>query len=526
MADTLLIPDAAWQHLEPIFAPDPPGPRAGRPRRPNRAVLDAILTYLINGQTWRKSLPPRAGRVSHMTCRRRLGEWQRDGTWPKLQQVCLLHLPHADQIDWGRAICPLPATGARPKAANSRVGRSRVQIEPVAPVMPAERTPAPSGLGHRSEEWLATGHRLRDARQRDRARDAYRAAAETAGDDRDRRARAVASEALCCCQMDNLLEARTLAKTALNHLGIADLRPEAGVSVATIRSRLGDEVALDAYATVAETLAYVHYTRERFQAAEASAQTFEAISEVLGDPLLVAGAKHIRGKCRVAMGAELHDHHEHERAWRTVRDEASVRLGIEDLQVARSTRSTDDLVGFLKDFHQEGKALLLLGDRKGAAAAGDAARELFGRRWTPIEVPMDEARRAIFRGQRKQAQEHLLEMLDLAWQTKAYELHARSLIGLAELGMERGSRDEVLGFAIAAALMWPFDLSEGRHRDFRRIERLLRRRLRPSRNELENAIDYGKFPFDGLVGAPHTVSLAHQSAILDRLQRAPVGPGS
>ncbi len=48
----LLVPDALWNGIEPLFPPEPPKPRGGRPRIPDRASLTGIVFVLRSGIPW------------------------------------------------------------------------------------------------------------------------------------------------------------------------------------------------------------------------------------------------------------------------------------------------------------------------------------------------------------------------------------------------------------------------------------------------------------------------------------------
>ena len=51
------IPDALWERIAPLLPVPPPRPKGGRPRKPDRPLMDAVFYLLRTGGQW-KSLPP------------------------------------------------------------------------------------------------------------------------------------------------------------------------------------------------------------------------------------------------------------------------------------------------------------------------------------------------------------------------------------------------------------------------------------------------------------------------------------
>ena len=66
-----LVTDELWEIVEPLLPPEPPKPRGGRPRVPNRAALTGIVFVLKTGMPW-EMLPKEMGCGSGSTCWRRL----------------------------------------------------------------------------------------------------------------------------------------------------------------------------------------------------------------------------------------------------------------------------------------------------------------------------------------------------------------------------------------------------------------------------------------------------------------------
>jgi len=97
-----LLSDDLWAVIEPLLPPEPPKPKGGRPRVPDRACLTGILFVLQSGIPW-ELLPQEMGCGSGVTCWRRLRDWQAAGVWERLHQVLLDRLGAAGQLDWSRA---------------------------------------------------------------------------------------------------------------------------------------------------------------------------------------------------------------------------------------------------------------------------------------------------------------------------------------------------------------------------------------------------------------------------------------
>src|SRR5579884_4506594 len=117
-----LVSDGLWAVVEPLLPPDPPKPRGGRPRVPDRAALTGILFVLRSGIPW-EMLPPELGCGSGMTCWRRLRDWQRAGVWDRLHRELLQRLADADKLDWSRAA--LESASVPAKKGAKRPGRIR-----------------------------------------------------------------------------------------------------------------------------------------------------------------------------------------------------------------------------------------------------------------------------------------------------------------------------------------------------------------------------------------------------------------
>ncbi len=123
-----LVPDELWETIEPLLPVEPPKPKGGRPRVPDRACLTGIVFVLKTGIPW-EHLPREMGCGSGMTCWRRLRDWQAAGVWDRLHRALLDRLGHADQIDWSRACLDSASVAAKKGAPRPvrtpRTGPSR-----------------------------------------------------------------------------------------------------------------------------------------------------------------------------------------------------------------------------------------------------------------------------------------------------------------------------------------------------------------------------------------------------------------
>jgi len=117
-----LVPDELWETIEPLLPKEPPKPKGGRPRVPDRACLTGIVFVLKTGLPW-EYLPRELGCGSGMTCWRRLRDWQDAGVWERLHRALLDRLGGADRIDWSRA--SLDSASVPAKKGATRPGRIR-----------------------------------------------------------------------------------------------------------------------------------------------------------------------------------------------------------------------------------------------------------------------------------------------------------------------------------------------------------------------------------------------------------------
>ena len=127
MAKTL-VPDELWEIIEPLLPAEPPKPKGGRPRVPDRAALTGIIFVLKAGVPW-EMLPQEMGCGSGVTCWRRLRDWQEARVWERLHHALLDQLGKADQIDWSRASLDSASIPAK-RGANKSVRIQRIKGSP------------------------------------------------------------------------------------------------------------------------------------------------------------------------------------------------------------------------------------------------------------------------------------------------------------------------------------------------------------------------------------------------------------
>jgi transposase len=140
-----LVSDDLWDAIEPLLPPEPPKPKGGRPRVPDRACLTGIIFVLRSGLPW-EMLPQELGCGSGMTCWRRLRDWQAAGVWDRLHRALLDRLGEADQIDWERACldsATIPAKkGAMRPARIRRIAANRARSATLWSTAAAPRSPS------------------------------------------------------------------------------------------------------------------------------------------------------------------------------------------------------------------------------------------------------------------------------------------------------------------------------------------------------------------------------------------------
>jgi transposase len=140
-----LVSDELWAIVAPLLPSEPPKPKGGRPRVPDRDCLTGIVFVLKSGIPW-EMLPQELGCGSGMTCWRRVRDWQEAGVWEALQRTLLDRLGEADRIDWSRVSldsASIPAKrGAISSGPTQRTAANRARSAMLWSSGPASRWPS------------------------------------------------------------------------------------------------------------------------------------------------------------------------------------------------------------------------------------------------------------------------------------------------------------------------------------------------------------------------------------------------
>ncbi len=102
MKHATLVSDDLREAIEPFLPKQPPKPKGGRPRVPDRAAPAGIVFVLKTGIP-RRMLPTEPGCGSGSTCWRRLRDWQEAGVWAKPRERGLNRLGDQAAVDRSRA---------------------------------------------------------------------------------------------------------------------------------------------------------------------------------------------------------------------------------------------------------------------------------------------------------------------------------------------------------------------------------------------------------------------------------------
>lgn len=89
------LSDTQWEKLEPLLPPEKP--KVGRPNKPHRLVINAILWQLRTGAPWR-DLPEKYGPWE--TIYSRFNKWSKDGTWKRIFDSLQEQSDEDGDLDW------------------------------------------------------------------------------------------------------------------------------------------------------------------------------------------------------------------------------------------------------------------------------------------------------------------------------------------------------------------------------------------------------------------------------------------
>ena len=126
MSTKELVGDGLWEIVKPLLPPKPSGPKAGRPRVPDRSALEGIVYVLSSGIPW--CMLPKEFGCSGVTCWRRLRDWRKAGVFERLHRAPLDRLGKAGRIDFSRASldsASIPAKRGGEKTGANPLDRGR-----------------------------------------------------------------------------------------------------------------------------------------------------------------------------------------------------------------------------------------------------------------------------------------------------------------------------------------------------------------------------------------------------------------
>ena len=114
------VPDDLWDLIEPLLPAEPPKPKGGRPRVPDRVALAGILYRVRTGCQW-KALPRDFG--SGSTCHLRMTQWAQAGVFAKIHETLLRYYDKRRGIKWDFA--SLDSASAKAPKGGAKQGRIR-----------------------------------------------------------------------------------------------------------------------------------------------------------------------------------------------------------------------------------------------------------------------------------------------------------------------------------------------------------------------------------------------------------------
>ena len=111
------LTDAQWERLAPLLPPEKP--KTGKPNKPHRIVLNAILWKLRTGAPWR-DIPATYG--PWQTAYTRFRRWRLAGVWERLFATVLQQADAAEQFDWSLHFVDGTVIRAHQQAAGAKGG--------------------------------------------------------------------------------------------------------------------------------------------------------------------------------------------------------------------------------------------------------------------------------------------------------------------------------------------------------------------------------------------------------------------
>lgn len=97
------VSDDLWNEIAPLLPCEPPKPKGGRPRIPDRKCLVGIVFVLRTGCAW-NDLPAELGCGDGTTCWRRFRRWTEAGVWLAVWRCVLGALGKEGRVDLSRAV--------------------------------------------------------------------------------------------------------------------------------------------------------------------------------------------------------------------------------------------------------------------------------------------------------------------------------------------------------------------------------------------------------------------------------------
>lgn len=138
------LTDAQWERLAPFLPPE--RPKVGRPSRPHREMVDAVLWVLATGSPWR-DLPTELGPWPSAYSRFR--RWERKGVWKGLLAELQKEANEHGDVDWRLHFVDGSVVRAHVSAAGAAKGGTRPSATPEAASRPRS-TPAARARDARS----------------------------------------------------------------------------------------------------------------------------------------------------------------------------------------------------------------------------------------------------------------------------------------------------------------------------------------------------------------------------------------